>query len=97
MKQVDLDGTVFLLDDDNGRYRYKLFENEYGWKVLLRDDGYRIYSIYVGDKPTNEPFGQREWELMWEYKHCDAPGHQAMVELIMEGFIPKKEIKANED
>lgn len=89
MIKVDLDGTVFLLDDDNGRYRYRLIENEYDWKVLLRDDGYRIYSIYVGDKPINEPLGQREWELLYEYKHNEAPGYRAIVELIMTGIMPK--------
>lgn len=89
MIQVDLDGTVFLLDDNNGRYRYRLIEDEHTWKILLRDDGYRIYSMHVGQKPTNDPMGTREWELLWEYKHCDAPGRYAIAELIMTGIIPR--------
>jgi hypothetical protein len=87
MQKVDLGGTIFLLNDEDGRYRYKFFVDKHGWQVALRDDGYRIYSMYIGERPTNEPLGEREWDLLWEYKHCDAPGYSAIVELIMTGAI----------
>jgi len=90
MIKIDKDGTVFLLNDDDGRYRYKLITDEHGWEVLIRDDGYRLHSIYVGEKPTNEKQGEREWEMVFEYKRCEAPGQRAIVEMIMAGAIGKE-------
>ena len=83
MKQIDLDGKILLIDDD-GQYRYKVIREQEGkWIILLRDDGYRIYSIHLGETPINPPQGEREWELLWEYKHCEAPGYRSVVEMIM--------------
>jgi hypothetical protein len=83
VQKVDINGTVFLLDDDSGRYRYKVITNERGWRVLLRDDGNRIESMYISELPHDDPIGKREWESLWEYKRCDAPGYQAIIEMIM--------------
>jgi len=85
MKRVDVRGTIFLLDDSDSRYTYKIINTGPNgeWPVLLRDDGYRIYSMYIGEKPTNEPLGERDFELLWEYKHSEAPGHREIAEMIM--------------
>jgi len=88
MKQIDIDGTLFLIDDVDRRYRYKLLiEGE--WKILIRDDGYRIESIFVSEKPIDPPIGKREWELMFEYKHCEAPGQRAVIDEIMKGGVER--------
>lgn len=84
LQRIDVDGNILLISDDAGRYRYKVITTRHGYKVLLRDDGYRIHSIYVSDNPVNHPMGKREWELMFEYKHNDAPGIDDVVELIMD-------------
>jgi hypothetical protein len=85
MKRVDVRGTVFLLDDSDSRYTYKIIKAGPNgeWPVLLRDDGYRIYSMYIGEKPTNKPLGERDFELLWEYKQTEGPGHREVVEMIM--------------
>jgi len=94
MTQIDKDGTVFVFASDDDRYRYKLWIDEKGQRVLLRDDDYRIYSMNIEKNAENTPIGEREWDLLWEYKHCDAPGHQSIVEAIMTGSISKNGEKA---
>ncbi len=73
---------ILLIPNDRG-YRFRIITTPEGWRVLLRDDGYRIHSIYISEKPLTVPLGAREWECLWEYKHSDAPGHQLIVEMIM--------------
>lgn len=92
IKQIDIDGQILLIQEDR-QYDYKIIQLNDAWTVLLRDDGCRIESMYISEKPTNDPIGKREWETLWEYKRCDAPGCQAIVKLIMEPEISSKSVR----
>lgn len=76
---------VLLLPDGERGYDYRVWQSKRcpEWTILLRDDGFRIHTMHIGEKPTNEPRGQREWHLLWEYKHSDGDAVAEFVDMIM--------------
>jgi hypothetical protein len=93
MKQIDIGGTLFLIDDESGRYRYTILDDG-EWRILIRDDGYRLESIHIGEKPVDPPAGKREWELLWSYKSIEAPGLRVLVDQVMKGESAEAEREA---
>lgn len=77
------EGVLFVPDDDRYSYRFWRSKRTPEWSILLRDDGYRIHGIFISEKPVNPPRGEREWRLLWEYKHSDGPQVDEFVDLIM--------------
>lgn len=84
MKTIDVNGKLLLITDETP-YTYKVITTKEGWEVLLRDNGHRIESIFISENPINVPIGEREWETLYDYKQCEAPGTNHVVEMIMNG------------